>query len=123
MSAYTDRMYRKQQTVELRLKDAVSRAKCFESNLDSFLEQTKRIFDSADYKRLPLWRREYLRGVFDTLFHQLQNELVWILTGPDGVRYGPGNDAWLEHDLAYKQAMQGQHVWPKAWEQGKYKPF
>lgn len=120
---YGDRMYGRQYRLELRIKDAHSAAITFQSTFDSYLESMGRIFKSKDYLTLPLYRREYLRGIYDTLFHQLQNTFVWILEGPDGVRYGPGNDAWLEHDTEYKLAMKGTHVWPKAWEQGEYRIF
>lgn len=121
--SYVDRMYDRQHTLELRIKDAHSSAICFQSTFASYLESMNRVFQSKEYKSLPRHRKSYLRGVWDTLFHQLQNSLVWVLTGPDGVRYGPGNDAWLEQDHAYKSAIQGMHVWPVAWAKGEYRPF
>jgi hypothetical protein len=120
---YGDRMYDKQYVLELRIKDAHGAAISFQSTFESYLASMDRIFKSKEWASLPQYRRSYLRGVYDTLFHQLQNSFVWILTGPDGKRYGPGNDSWLEQDREYKEAMQGQHVWPKAWEQGEYRPF
>lgn len=121
--SYQGRMYDKQVKVELRVKDAHSAAICYQSNFESYLASMDRIFKSRDYVVLPHWRKSYLRGIYDTLFGQLQNTFVWILTGPDGKRYGPGNDAWLEQDREYKEAMQGTHVWPKAWQAGEYRPF
>lgn len=120
---YSQRMYDKQYTLELRIKDAHSAAMQFQSTFEQYLTAMERIFKSTEYSRLPNWRRAYLRGVYDTLFHQLQNSLVWILTGPDGLRYGPGNDSWLERENEYKQQIKGQHVWPNAWANGEYRPF
>ena len=120
---YSDRMYDRQCTLELRIKDAHSAAISFQSSFQSYLDSMDIVFRSKEWLSLTQYRRSYLRGVYDTLFAQLQNSLVWILTGPDGKRYGPGNDAWLEQGTEYKQAMQGQHVWPNAWQAGEYRPF
>jgi hypothetical protein len=120
---YSNRMYRKQRIVELWLKDTHRAAIQYQSSFQNYLDSMKRIFESREYKALPHWRKSYIRGVYDTLFEQLQNSLLWVLTGPDGVKYGPGNDAWLNQSTEYKETMQGNHVWPKAWEQGEYRPF
>lgn len=88
----------------------------------------RRVWASDRIKNAPKWVWSYLRGVDDSARYALysttqfgQALLVWVLTGPDGKQFGPGNDEWLKESHEYKSALTGKHVWRDKWAIGEYK--
>ena len=99
------------------LQDCYSASESYGSSAE---EQTERYLRSmTPYKTLPRWAKSELIGYRDALAECQWRKMVWVLIGPDGRAFGPGNDDWLQENTTYKLAMIGVHVWHKFWEHGE----
>jgi len=47
----------------------------------------------------------------------------YVKIGPDGRMFGPNDDSWLDESPEYKSALNGTHVWKRAWDAGQFKPW
>lgn len=114
--------------LKTRLQDVHGSTICFHRNHEQHLkEQERLIFESPEYSRVPNWVASYLRGTDDMLrarwYEGSNSLLVWVLIGPDGRLFGPGNDDWLKESAEYKSSLTGKHAWRDLWEKGEFRAF
>lgn len=97
-----------------------------------WLDAMKRdVFESRDYKELTQYYKGKFSGFMESWNSRLYGRyfdtpglLVWVLVGPDGRRFGPGDDSWLNESTEYKASMKDStHAWRKAWERDELKPW
>lgn len=68
-----------QSVLENRISDCFSSSEHFHSTFQTHLERMRLVWDSSDFHRLPMYRREYLRGYAACLFAQTQRKMIWML--------------------------------------------
>jgi len=114
-----------------RIKSIYREAIHFQWSNERIIQALKETRSTEAYRKLPLYRKEYLRGMSDLLHHQLyestltsKSELEWILPGVDGKLYREGDDSWLR-ELTDKQKseLQGFHAWRRGMDAGQVNKF
>ena len=106
-----------------RITEAYRETVRFHSTLNEHLDRMQRYVQLTDeYKRLPVWTRQYLNGYADSLWDQLYSSqlngslspLTTCLEGSDGHIFIRPDDSWLNESHEYKSNMRCHHIWRAA---------
>ena len=63
--------------LQIELADAFRHASAFKLTHAQTLERVARVRESREYQRLPQWAHWYLRGIEDTAWATLSNQMEW----------------------------------------------
>jgi len=97
-----------------RFQDIWSRVEVYGLSHDNYLALRKELHDSDDYRRAPVWVREYLRGYEDCWIEGVWRNKVIFSYVVDGRRLALDSPEYkaVEPRVVYETAAEtGAHIW------------
>ena len=115
-----DTIINAEKKLKFRIVDIFNGARIYKPTFRNILESVKRDFyNDNQYKRLPRYAKEYLRGYLDCQFDNLWKELVWTHE-VNGVRFiskdKPDHISWQDINDNTENSCH-------CWKQGKDKKW